>query len=33
MYEDLYKRTSEFLKKYPLTIAFRVTKHLKVLNS
>ena len=28
---DLYNRVSEFLKKYPLTIAFRLSKHLKVL--
>ena len=31
MNNDLYNRVSEFLKKYPLTIAFRLSKHLKVL--
>jgi len=32
MYEELYKRVSEFLKKYPFTIAFRVGKHLKIID-
>lgn len=29
---EAYKRVSEFLKKYPLTIAFRLSKHVKVLD-
>ena len=32
MYEELYKRVSEFLEKYPFTIAFRVGKHLKIID-
>ena len=31
MTEILYKRVVDFLKKYPLTIAFRIRKHIKVL--
>ena len=29
---ETYNRVSEFLKKYPLTIAFRLSKHVKVLD-
>lgn len=31
MNNDLYQRVYEFLKKYPLTMAFRLRKHIKVL--
>lgn len=31
MNNNLYQRVSEFLKKYPLTVAFRLRKHIKVL--
>ena len=29
---ETYNRVSEFLKKYPLTIAFRLSKHVKILD-
>lgn len=28
---EIYNRVSQFLKKYPLTIAFRLSKHVKIL--
>lgn len=31
MNNNLYQRVNEFLKKYPFTIAFRLRKHIKVL--
>ena len=30
---ETYNRVSEFLKKYPLTIAFRLSKHVKILET
>lgn len=32
MMEKLYKRVCEFLRKYPLTVAFRTRQHIKVLD-
>lgn len=32
MIEEVRKRVNEFLKKYPLTIAFRTMQHLKVID-
>ena len=31
MLEEIYKKTNEFLKKYPLTIAWRIRQHSKVM--
>ena len=31
MLEEIYKRANEFLKKYPLTIAWRIGQHSKVM--
>lgn len=31
MEEELYRRVNEFLKKYPLTICFRLRKHVKII--
>lgn len=30
--QDLYQRVSEFMKRYPLTMVFRLSQHIKVLN-
>lgn len=32
MSEDIRRRVNEFLKKYPLTIAFRIRQHLKIID-
>ena len=31
MVEEVRKRVNEFLKKYPLTVAFRLSQHIKIL--
>ena len=32
MYEEIYKRAKEFKKKYPLTVAFRIKPHAKMIS-